>query len=83
MRNKLTTIPRLELSVTLSASRIKLAVTQEMDVHTDNIYLWSDSKTVLDYLRNRNTNFGTYVVRRCNEIRQNTNVEDWNYTPQI
>ena len=44
-------------------------------------YLWSDSKTVLNYLRNRNTNFGPYIMRRCNEIRQNTNVEDWNYIP--
>ena len=52
-----------------------------LDIHIDNIYLWSDSKTVLNYLRNRNTNFGPYIMRRCNEIRQNTNVEDWNYIP--
>ena len=50
-----------------------------LDIHIDNIYLWSDSKTVLNYLHNRNTNFGPYIIRRCNEIRQNTNVEDWNY----
>ena len=49
------------------------------DIHIDNIYLWSDSKTVLNYLRNRNTNFGPSSMRRCNKIRQNTNVEDWNY----
>ena len=47
-----------------------------MDHYLD--YLWSDSKTVLNYLRNRNTNFGPYIMRRSNEIRQNTNVEDWN-----
>ena len=52
-----------------------------LDIHIDNIYLWSDSKTVLNYLHNRNTNFGPYIMRRCNEIRQNTNVEDWNYIP--
>ena len=81
MKNKLTTIPRLELQAVLLASRIKLTVTQEIDIHIDNIYLSSDSKTVLNYLRNRNTNFGPYIMRRCNEIRQNTNVEDWNYIP--
>ena len=81
MKNKLTTIPRLKLQAALLASRIKVTVTQEMDIHMDNIYLWSDSKTVLNYLRNRNTNFGPYIMRRCNEIRQNTNVEDWNYIP--
>ena len=50
-----------------------------LDIHIDNIYLWSDSKTVLNYLHNRNTNFGPSIMRRCNKIRQNTNVEDWNY----
>ena len=47
----------------------------------DNIYLWSDAKAVLNYLRNRNTNFGPCNMRRCNEIKQNTNIEDWNYIP--
>ena len=35
MKNKLTTIPRLELQAALLASRIKLTVTQEMDVGDD------------------------------------------------
>ena len=42
MRNKLVTISRLELQAVLLASRIKLTVTQEMEIHIDNIYLWSD-----------------------------------------
>ena len=81
MKNKLTTIPRLELQTALLASRIKLTVSQEMDIHIDNIYLWSDSKTVLIYLRNTNTDFGPCIMRRCNEIRQNINLQDWNYIP--
>ena len=52
-----------------------------MDIHIDNIYLWSESKTALNYLRNRNTNFGPYIMRKCNNIRENTNVEDRNYIP--
>ena len=80
MKNKLTTIPRLELQVALLTSRIKLTLIQEMDIYIDNIYLWSDSKTVLN-LCNMNTHFGMYIMRRCNEIQQNTDVEDWNYIP--
>ena len=52
-----------------------------MDIRIDNIYLWLDSKTVLNYLRNSKINFGAYIMGRCNEIKQNTNVEDWNYIP--
>ena len=39
MKTKLTTIPGLELQAALLASRIKLTVIQEMDIHIDNIYL--------------------------------------------
>ena len=35
MKNKFTTIPRLELQAALLASRIKLTVTQEMDIGDD------------------------------------------------
>ena len=28
-----------------------------------------------------NTHFGMYIMRRCNKIQQNTDVEDWNYIP--
>ena len=46
-----------------------------------SVFLWSDSKTVLNYLRNTGTNFGPYILRRCNEIRGNTRVEDWRSSP--
>ena len=38
MKKKLTALPRLELQAVLLALRLKLTVTQEMDIHTDNIY---------------------------------------------
>ena len=72
MKNKLTT-SKLELPAALLTSRIKSTVTQEMDIHIDHIYLWSDSKTISNYLRNMNTSFVSYIRRRCNEIRPNTN----------
>ena len=34
---------------------------------------------MLNYLYNDNTIFGVYVMHRVNEIRNNTNIEDWNY----
>ena len=82
MKNKLTIIPRLELQAALLASRIKLAVTPEMEIHLENIYLGSESMAVLNYLRNSNTNFGPYIMRRGKKIRQNENVEDWNEIPK-
>ena len=68
IKKKLSIIPILELQATLSASKIKLTVTQEKGIHIQNIYLWSVSKAALDYLGNMNTNFWPYIMRRCNEI---------------
>ena len=52
MKNILVTIPRLELQAALIASRIKVTILDQMDMPIDSVFLWSDSKTVLNYLRN-------------------------------
>ena len=81
MKNKLVTIRRLELQAALMASRIKVTILDQMDIAIDSAFLWSGSKTVLNYLRNTKTNFGPYIMQQCNEIRVNTGVEDWRYIP--
>ena len=81
MKNISVTIPRLELQAALMASRIKVTILDQMDMAVDSVFLWSDSKTVLNYLRNKKNNFGPYIIRRCNKIRVNTRVEDWRYIP--
>ena len=53
-----------------------MTVLEEMREAISKIYLWTDSKTVLNYLYNENTNFGVYVTHRVNEIHNNTNIED-------
>ena len=45
------------------------------------VFLWLDSKTVLNYLRSDYSNFGVYVTRHDNEILNSTNIEDWQYVP--
>ena len=79
MKNILVTIPRLELQAALIASRIKVTILDQMDMPIDSVFLWSDSKTVLNYLRNGKANSGPYIMRRCNEIRVKTKIEDWRH----
>ena len=81
MKNKLVTILRLEVQAALMASRIKVTVLDQMDIAIGSAFLWSGSKTILNYLRNTKTNFGPYIMQRCIEIRVNTRVEDWRYIP--
>ena len=79
MTNKLVSVPWSALQVALIASRIKLTILDQMVMATDSVLLWSDLKTVLNYLRNTKTNFRPYIKRRCNKIQVNTRVEDWRY----
>ena len=81
MKDKALTIPRLELQAALIASRLKVTIVQEIKINIHHVYLWSDSKTVLNYIKNQSTDFGTYVLHRTNEIRNNTAIESWKYIP--
>ena len=80
-KNKLVTILWFELLAALKASRIKITVLDQMDMAIDGVFLWSDSKTVLNHLRNTKTNFGPYIIWQCHEIWVNTRIGDWRYIP--
>ena len=43
--------------------------------------MWSDSKTVLQYISNGNVKYTTYLMQRVSEIKKNTDVSSWNYIP--
>ena len=74
-------IPKLELQVAVTTSRIKIKIMEELKETVTNVFLWSDSKTVLNYSHNDYSNFGVYVTHRVNEILNSTNIEDWQYVP--
>ena len=72
-------MPKLELQAVVIAFRIKLTILEEIREAISKIYFWTDSKTVLNYIYNENTNFGVYATHRVNEIRNNTDIEDCHY----
>ena len=47
---KTTTIPKLELQAALHASRIKVSVMEEHDFTINQVFMWSDSSTVIQWL---------------------------------
>ena len=74
-------IPKLELPAAVTASRIQVKIMEELKETVTSVFLWSDSKTVLNYLHNDYSNFGVYVTHGVNEILNSTNIEDWQYVP--
>ena len=81
IKEKRVTIPKLELQAALIAVRIKEKLVKEANVQVSKLYFWSDSKTVLKFIRNENTGFLTYVMHRINEIRSSSDISDWHFVP--
>ena len=82
IKEKRLTIPKLELQAALIAVRIKDKLVKETNVQASKLYFWSDSKTVLKFIRNKNTRFPTYVMHRINEIRSSSDISDWHFVPE-
>ena len=72
-------IPRLELQAEVIATRLKNTIVNEIPIEKRNTFLWTDSKIVLNYLNNNDTNCGVYIAHRINEIRQSTDPDNWRY----
>ena len=77
-------ILRLELQAAVITTRLKNTIINEIPIEKRNTFLWTDSKIVLNYLNNNDTNFDVYIahlyiVHRINEIRQLTNPGNWRY----
>lgn len=74
---KTSTIPRLELQAALVGSRLVSIIKDEHNVKPHRVYMWTDSNTVLCWVKADNRRFRQYVSQRVGEILEHTNVDDW------
>ena len=56
-----------------------MSLLEEIKENITNIFLWTDSKNVLNYLRNEDRR--VFVAHRINEIRNATTFDYWHYVP--
>ena len=64
------TIPRLELQAAVMAVRMSQTIQKELDVIPSQITYWTDSTTVLSYIKSQGTRFHTFVSNRVAEIKE-------------
>ena len=62
-------------------TRLKVFLSEKVSENISKVFLWTDSKTFLNYLRNENRNFGAFIAHRVNEMRNDTTFDDWHYVP--
>ena len=74
-------IPRLQLQAAVLSVRLHCLVKQELTVTVKRTIVWSDSKTLLQYIANESRRFHTFVVNRVSEIHDTTDPTQWRHVP--
>lgn len=75
----LKTIPRIELCAAKLAVESANKVRRELDLAIHRQYFWSDSLTVLKYIRNVKSRFRRFVSNKISFILNYSSSEDWHY----
>ena len=73
------TIPRLELTAAVLAARVDAMLRRALQIPIDGSVFWTDSTTVIRYIRNEHTRFHTFVCNRVAVIRDASSPEQWRY----
>ena len=76
---KTTTIPRLELSAALVATKMDQTITTNFNMTLQESVYWSDSMVVLQYIRNEDKRFQVFVANRIAQIREQSSPSQWRH----
>ena len=75
------TVPRLELQAALLGARIAVTITKELEFDFEARVFWSDSTTILQWLRTDAREKQMFVANRLAEIGELTKVDEWRWVP--
>ena len=76
-------VPRLELTAARLGASVKDMIIREFKdtVSIQKSYMWTDSETVLKWIRDTKTRFKTFIKNRLTKIHELTRPEDWMWVP--
>ncbi|XP_036347106.1 uncharacterized protein LOC118756451, partial [Rhagoletis pomonella] len=78
---KPTTVPRMELQAAVLGCRIKNLVEESLDIPIQRTFLWSDSQTVILWIRSQSRVYKPYVAHRIAEILNTSTTDQWHWVP--
>ena len=76
---KAMTIPRMELSAAVLATRLDRMIKQELDMTVHSSTFWTDSTCVLRYIENKDRRFQIFVANRVSAILDQSTAAQWRY----
>lgn len=77
--SKCVTIPRMELIAATMASRIDMLWRKELRMDLLDSVFWTDSTSVLKYIRNETSRFKVFVTNRVSQILKASCSAQWRY----
>ncbi|KAJ2948430.1 hypothetical protein O0L34_g7673 [Tuta absoluta] len=78
---KTVSIPRLELQAATLGGRLARTVEREHERRADRRVMWTDSRTVLSWLRAGARSFKPFVAHRVAELEETTDISEWRWVP--
>ncbi|XP_055909887.1 uncharacterized protein LOC129944468 [Eupeodes corollae] len=76
---KLMSIPRLELQAAVIGARLAKSLLATHSIQISKLTFWSDSRTVLSWLRSDHHRYKQFVAFRISEILDLTELYDWRW----
>ena len=73
------TIPRMELSAAVIATRLDKISRKELSLPIDQSFFWTDSTCVLRYIENQDKRFQTFIANRVATIHDASAPSQWYY----
>ena len=75
------TIPRLELTSAVLATKHDEMLRKELHVELQRSTFWTDSQITLHCLKNKDKRFDVFVSNRLSAIQNSTDVSQWHWVP--
>jgi hypothetical protein len=75
-------IPKLELEAAVMGSRLSVTIKGSHDYKIEETHFWTDSSTVMSWIKSEARNFQTFVANRIGEIEETTNGAQWHWLPR-
>lgn len=78
---KMTSVPRLELMAALIGARFASYIMRNHTININKTFYWSDSKTVLSWIKSDHRKYHQFVGFRVTEIIELSSISNWHYIP--
>lgn len=78
---KYISIPRLELQSAVLGTRFLQSIEKSQKFKINRRYLWTDSKTVISWIRSDHRKYQQFVAHRIGEILENSDQNEWRWLP--